>query len=91
MSRREPNEQLAALLAEAEWSAGALARAVNVLGAARELELHYTRSSVAFWLNGSRPPAPVPEFVAQVLSRRTGRLLAPQDTGLAQLCDRTET
>ncbi|MEV0261171.1 hypothetical protein AB0I49_07490 [Streptomyces sp. NPDC050617] len=91
MSRRQPNEQLTALLAEAEWSAGVLAREVNALGAARELDLHYTRSSVACWLNGSRPPAPVPELVAQVLSRRTGRLLVPQDTGLAQLADRTET
>ncbi len=91
MSRHEPNEQLAALLTEAGWSAGALARAVNALGTARKLNLRYTRSSVAFWLSGSRPPAPVPELVAQALSRRTGRLLVAQDTGLAQLSERTET
>ncbi|MFC4033451.1 hypothetical protein ACFO3J_18475 [Streptomyces polygonati] len=85
MSRQRPNRPLAALLAEAGWNAGELARAVNALGTTRSLALRYDRTSVAHWLAGSRPRAPVPALVAEVLSTRTGRLLLPEDTGLTRL------
>ncbi|MEY9842155.1 tol-pal system YbgF family protein [Streptacidiphilus sp. EB103A] len=84
MARHAPNILLAALLAEARWSAGELARAVNALGSANTLELRYDRTSVAHWLSGSRPRAPVPDLVAAALSSRAGRLVTAQDTGLAQ-------
>lgn len=77
MARRQPNEPLAALLVEARWSAGELARAVNALGEAHALTLRYDRASVAHWIKGSRPRAPVPEFVAGALSRHTCRLVTP--------------
>ncbi|ATL25602.1 tetratricopeptide repeat protein [Streptomyces formicae] len=85
MARRDPNAQLAALLAEAGWSAGALARAINALGTTRGMVLRYSRASVASWLAGSRPSAPVPALAAQALTRRTGRRVIVEDTGLAQL------
>ncbi|WP_428957331.1 hypothetical protein [Streptomyces sp. cg35] len=84
MSERRGNEALAALLAEARWSAAELARAVNTLGTAQGLRLRYDRSSVAHWLAGSRPRRPVPDLAAAALTRRTGRLITPHSTGLAQ-------
>ncbi|MFI1801077.1 tol-pal system YbgF family protein [Streptomyces sp. NPDC020379] len=82
MPRQRPNAALEALLIEAGWSAADLARAVNALGAAQGLTLRYGRSSIAHWLAGSRPRSPVPELAAGAFSRRTGRLVTAQDTGL---------
>lgn len=88
--RRDPNRLLTALLAEADWTAADLARAVNTLGAAHGLRLRYDRTSVAHWLNGSRPRTPVGELVGQALGRRLGRTLTPLDTGLAEPDDAAE-
>ncbi|WP_369355487.1 hypothetical protein [Streptomyces sp. cg2] len=79
---RRPNRMLAALLAEADWTATDLSRAVNALGAAQGLRLRYDRTSVARWLNGARPRPPVGHLIGQALSHRLGRRLTPQDTGL---------
>ncbi|WP_146063511.1 hypothetical protein [Streptomyces sp. SM11] len=84
MARHAPNARLAALLAEAGWSAGELARAVNAQGMAHGVALRYDRTAVAHWLAGSRPRAPVPALAAAALSRHTGRLITAHDTGLAQ-------
>ncbi|MFD5748731.1 hypothetical protein [Streptomyces sp. NPDC127033] len=84
MARGQPNSHLAALLGEARWSAAELARAVNGLGAAQDLPLRYDRTSVAHWLAGSRPRPPVPTLVAAAFSRRSGRLVTAEETGLAQ-------
>ncbi|ATL25627.1 regulatory protein [Streptomyces formicae] len=84
MSRHAPNRQLSDLLAEANWSAGDLARAINILGQAARLSLSYDRTSVAHWLAGSRPRAPIPDLAARALSRRSGRVITPEDTGLSQ-------
>ncbi|MFJ4965317.1 hypothetical protein ACIP6P_23175 [Streptomyces sp. NPDC088729] len=84
MGRSSPNTLLAALLVEARWNAGELARAVNALGRAHMLDLHYDRTSVAHWLSGSRPRPPVPDLVADSLTTRTGRMVTAQDTGLAR-------
>ncbi|KAA6212256.1 hypothetical protein CP973_22725 [Streptomyces albofaciens JCM 4342] len=85
MTRRHPNHRLAALLSEAGWTAAALAREVNALGATQGLPLRYSRNSVSHWLNGSQPRAPIPALAAQALGRRIGRSLTPEDTGLARL------
>lgn len=89
MSDREPNLRLAALLAEAEWSAGELARAINALGTAQGLRLRYDRSSVAHWLGGTRPRGPVPELIAAAFTQRLRRLVTPADTALVPLRDPT--
>mgnify|MGYP003945328835 CR=1 FL=1 len=80
---RTPNQALRLLLAEAEWSGAQLARQVNALGAERGTLLHYDRTTVAHWLAGSRPRPPVPDLVAEALSRRLGRPVRLQDTGLS--------
>lgn len=82
MSRHEPNHRLAALLAEADWSAADLARAVNSLGTAQGLDLRYKRTAVAHWLAGSHPQGTVPHLAAQALSQRIRRLVPVEDTGL---------
>ncbi|MFC7308927.1 hypothetical protein ACFQVC_32550 [Streptomyces monticola] len=80
MSRQHrPNRQLAALLAEADWSAGDLARAVNTLGNAQGLALRYDRTAVAHWLTGTRPRPPVPDLMAAAFTERLSRLITPAD------------
>ncbi|MFD8710884.1 hypothetical protein ACFV07_10510 [Streptomyces anulatus] len=74
---------MAALQQEAKWTNGDLAREVNRLGTLHGLRLAYDRTAVAHWLSGSRPRPPVPALVAEVLSRRLGRLVTPEWTGLA--------
>ncbi|TSB35577.1 hypothetical protein FNZ23_20830, partial [Streptomyces benahoarensis] len=81
---RHPNRMLAALLAEADWSATDLARAVNALGAAQGLRLRYDRASVARWLDGARPCPPVTHLIGQVLGQRLGRRVTLQGTGLTE-------
>ncbi|CAM5737301.1 hypothetical protein SMICM304S_06657 [Streptomyces microflavus] len=81
-TRRTPNQALRLLLAEAGWSGAQLAREVNALGAVQGTALHYDRTAVAHWLAGSRPRRPVPALVAEALSRRLGRPVREQDTGL---------
>ncbi|MFJ1747371.1 hypothetical protein ACIOJD_14155 [Streptomyces sp. NPDC088116] len=84
MARQQPNQRLASLLNEADWNQADLARAVNDLGAAQGLPLRYDRTSVAHWLTGSRPRPPVPDLVALAFSRRSGRLVTTEETGLAR-------
>jgi hypothetical protein len=81
-SPRTPNQALRTLLTEAGWSGADLARAVNALSTAQGTVLHHDRTTVAHWLAGSRPRPPVPLLVAEVLSRRLGRPVRVQDTGL---------
>ncbi|HEX6470112.1 MAG TPA: hypothetical protein VF069_13525 [Streptosporangiaceae bacterium] len=83
VARREPNERLRALLAEARWTGAGLARAVNAIGAESGLPLSCTRASVSHWLAGVRPRPPVPELVAEALSRRLRRPVTARAAGLA--------
>jgi tetratricopeptide (TPR) repeat protein len=68
-------------MAEANWTGDALARAINMAGAEAGVTLRYGRSSVAHWLSGVCPRSPVPEFVAEVFSRRLGRPVPVAATG----------
>jgi hypothetical protein len=79
--RRAPNRRLRALLDEAGWTQGALARAVNALGAEIGAELAYDRTAVAHWLAGTRPRSPVPRLAAEALTRRLGRRVTPAEAG----------
>ncbi|MFF5157908.1 tol-pal system YbgF family protein [Streptomyces sp. NPDC000348] len=72
---------------EADMSGEALARSVNLAAAENKRVLRYNRKSVAGWLAGSRPPAPVPALVAEILTRRLGRRVSVQETGLARVPD----
>lgn len=77
---RRRNENLRALLAEARWTQGAFARAVNAVAAEAGLDVDYDRTAVAHWLSGTQPNPPVPEIVAEALTRRLER---PVSAGLA--------
>lgn len=75
------NTSLRALLDEADWSYGALARAVNAVGAELGMQLRYDRSAVAHWLSGTKPRPAVRKLIAEALSRRLGRATSLPDTG----------
>jgi hypothetical protein len=79
--RRVPNQRLRVLLDEAAWTQGALARAVNVLGDEIGAGLCYDRTAVAHWLAGTRPRQPVPQLVAEALTRRLGRAVTAEAAG----------
>ncbi|NBE56085.1 hypothetical protein GUY60_32550, partial [Streptomyces sp. YC537] len=81
---RRPNARLRALLAEAGWSNEQCARAVNAAGAEIGLVLRYDRTSVAHWLTGTQPRPPVPQLLAETLSRRLGRVATPAGAGFTQ-------
>ncbi|MFC5805811.1 hypothetical protein [Streptomyces formicae] len=87
MRSKVPNRELAALVAEAGWTSGELAKAVNALGNTQGLALRYDRTSVAHWLTGARPKAPVPQLVAAAFTQRLGRLVSPLATGLTRTPD----
>ncbi|MEU8571532.1 regulator [Streptomyces pathocidini] len=80
--QRNPNRQLAALIAEAGFSNAGLARRVDQLGLEHGLDLRYDKTSVTRWLRGQQPRGTTPALIAEVFSRRLGRRLSAQDLGL---------
>ena len=87
---RTPNTRLRELIAEARWTGQGLARAVNAAGTELGLTLTYDRTAVSHWLSGSRPSATVARLAAEALSRRLGRVITVQGTGLGPPELRTE-
>jgi tetratricopeptide (TPR) repeat protein len=81
-SQRLPNQQLAALIAEAGFSNAGLARRVDQLGIEHGLDLRYDKTSVTRWLRGQQPRGTTPALIAEVFTRRLGRRLTAQDLGL---------
>lgn len=79
---RTPNAALAALIAQAGWTNGQLARAVNRAGAEAGLDLRYDDSAVCHWLSGTLPRVRVRPLVCEALSRRLGRPVTPASAGL---------
>lgn len=78
---RLPNDRLTALLPEAGWSRAGLARRVNDECRRRGFPRSYTATSVANWLSGMVPAAPVSEVLAHLLAARLGRLVTLADLG----------
>ncbi|HEV2377937.1 MAG TPA: hypothetical protein VGS19_37975 [Streptosporangiaceae bacterium] len=85
----EPNDALAALLAEADCKAGCsaagLARRVNELGRALEgTTFRYDYSAVYRWVRkGEQPRPPVPSLIARALSEKLGRRVTPAELGMS--------
>jgi tetratricopeptide (TPR) repeat protein len=80
---RPANMLLAGLIEEAGISRKGLARRVVELGNSRGLQgLRYDHSSVARWLSGQQPSAPVPELIAEVLTGLVARRVAVTDAGM---------
>ncbi|MGH3907575.1 MAG: hypothetical protein ACRDTE_25870 [Pseudonocardiaceae bacterium] len=73
---------VAALIAQAQWTNGQFARAVNRVGAEAGLQLSYDDSAVCHWLAGTLPRDRVRPVVCEVLSRRLGRPVTPASAGL---------
>jgi len=81
-SRRRPNERLRALMAEARLTGQELAGLVNRAGAEAGFRMHYDRTSVSHWLAGTHPRSPVPELLAEVISRALNRPVSLAEAGL---------
>ncbi|WP_030909675.1 hypothetical protein [Streptomyces sp. NRRL F-5126] len=80
--QRNPNNRLAALIAEAGFSHAGLARRVDQLGLEHGLDLRYDKTSVTRWLRGQQPRGTTPALITEVFTRRLGRRLTTQDLGL---------
>jgi hypothetical protein len=81
---RAPNPELRSLLIQAGWTGEQLAQMVNRVGAEAGLRLRYDRTSVSHWLAGVRPRAPVPDFIAEALSRGLHRPVTTAAVGFAR-------
>ncbi|KUM93150.1 hypothetical protein AQI88_28280 [Streptomyces cellostaticus] len=82
MPKGQPNEGLARLLDEADWTYRQLSAAVNRIGAERGLLLTYDESSVKHWLNGAMPRRNVRPVIVEALARRIGRPITLEEAGL---------
>ncbi|WP_063710845.1 hypothetical protein [Actinokineospora enzanensis] len=81
MAAGQGNRALRGLLAEAETSNSALARAIVRSGAAEGYHLGTSAGSVRRMLDGAQPRSPVPRIVARVLSRKLGYRVSVADCG----------
>ncbi|AXG77941.1 hypothetical protein DVK44_09765 [Streptomyces paludis] len=70
------------LLAEAGWTEDFLARQVNAVAAESGVVMRLDRRSVTHWLAGRRPRSPVPELIAEAISRGLHRSVGLADMGL---------
>jgi hypothetical protein len=80
---RQPNRELAALIAEAGFSKKGLAARVVRAGEARGYQdLRFNHSSER-WLRGQRPRPPAPGLLAEVFSVRLGRPVTLVELGMS--------
>ncbi|MGP3985477.1 tetratricopeptide repeat protein [Streptomyces sp. 3N207] len=80
--RHQPNERLRDVIAEAQYTYDALARAVRQVAAENGELLQTNKSAVSHWANGTRrPTGRVPRYLAEVLSRRLGRTVTARELG----------
>ncbi|MEW2632026.1 tetratricopeptide repeat protein [Streptomyces sp. NPDC048389] len=87
MSVRTPNRALAALIREARWTNGEVARAINRTGAELGLFLRYDDSAVCHWLTGTVPRRRVQPAVAEAFSRRLSRPVSAKGLGFTAAGD----
>ncbi len=83
MGTGTPNLSLASLIAEARWTNGEVARAVNRVGSELGLSLRYDDSAVCHWLSGTVPRSRVHQAILEAFSRRLSRPVTPREAGLA--------
>lgn len=70
---RQLNRGLNRLLAEADWTYGQLATAINRAAAEAGVSVRCDKSNVAKWLGGTTPLSKVRPLVVEAFSRRLGR------------------
>ncbi|MFD3676051.1 tol-pal system YbgF family protein [Streptomyces sp. NPDC058613] len=68
-----PNETLARLHRETDWTLRQFAQEVNKLGTERGTPLKYREPSVHQWLNGHMPKETVRPLILEALARKLGR------------------
>ncbi|MDH6121775.1 hypothetical protein ABH930_002946 [Kitasatospora sp. GAS204A] len=83
--RREPNERLAAVIAESGCTYEALAKQVRTVAAEAGEALRTSRSAVFFWVNGGTPTGKTATYLAEALSRMTKRKVTVTEIRLG--CD----
>ncbi|GAA1230751.1 hypothetical protein GCM10009665_21430 [Kitasatospora nipponensis] len=84
-ARREPNERLAAVIAEAGCTYEALAKQVRTTATEAGETLHTSRSAVFSWVNGGTPTGSTASYLAEALSRLAKRRVTVPEIGLG--CD----
>ncbi|MEV6804352.1 tetratricopeptide repeat protein [Streptomyces sp. NPDC051132] len=82
MAERQPNEGLKRLLAQADWTLGQLASAVNRAGDEARVSVRSDKSNVSKWLAGTTPVEKVRPLILEALSRRLGRQVTHAEAGL---------
>jgi hypothetical protein len=82
MKLREPNHQLAAVMARADVSNKGLARRVQDVAASRGVDIRCDHVSVKRWLDGMHPRGATPHFIAEALGRKLGERVTVRDIGM---------
>ncbi|MFJ7909173.1 tetratricopeptide repeat protein [Kitasatospora sp. NPDC096204] len=80
--RKEPNRQLAAVIAEAGCTYEALAKAVRAVAAEAGETLHTSRSAVLSWVRGGTPAGRTAAYLAEALTRSAQRKVTTAEIGL---------
>jgi hypothetical protein len=82
---RQPNDRLAVWFARSGWSKGELARQVNSHARAmRAPHVSTDTSRVRRWLDGEQPREPIPQILAELFTRRFGRVVSIDELGLRE-------
>jgi len=84
---RSPNHRLREMIAAGGLSYDTVARAVVRVAAENGEFLRTNRSAVAHWVAGTAPGERTAAYLAEALSRRTGRPVTPGQIGLAESPD----
>ena len=79
---KQPNTRLRDTIADARWTYEAVANAVRRVAAENGEILRTNKSNVAHWINGSQPTGRVGQYLAEALSRRSGRPVTTVEIGL---------
>ncbi|MCX5174348.1 hypothetical protein [Streptomyces virginiae] len=79
---RTPNENLAAVIAEAGVTYFALAREVRAVAAEAGESLSTAPSAVAYWVAGGTPSGRTGSYIAEALTRKVKRHVTTTEIGL---------
>ncbi|MGI5404387.1 hypothetical protein ACQEVG_34030 [Streptomyces sp. CA-135486] len=80
----EGNEQLRRAVTESGYSYAQLAREIRMVAARSGTRLRTNSSAVAHWVAGTQPQPNAAGVVAEILSRRLGRVVTPEQLGLTR-------
>jgi hypothetical protein len=90
VEQRAPNEALHDALREAGLTYEQLAADVRIVAAESGDSLRTNKSAVAHWVAGKQPSQRTGAYIAEALSRRLGRVVAPHEVGFGAEADRAQ-